>query len=244
MAALNAHTKPAQLSRFEDHHVPLHAGKVVPPQFGDSAKYTGTDIGCFGLDGSPRRHCQRPTDSFRKRSGYFRWCDSAHRNEEAPHKLQRVQGHDLYLRLRQDPSFWFPGQSGKKARAPCVPPFCPPCNLLAKAQAPRSPLHLAPGTTVPSLPGNTRVDRTAQRPSAIGSPPNSDTGPHDPSPAPYFHPNFPPSQSGLTRGAPEIPIHGHQSPLSRRDRPTLSPNPSQTFPILAVRCRPKSSNPH
>jgi hypothetical protein len=52
MAALSAQTKPAQLPRFEDNRVPVYAGKVVPPRFGDPAQYTGSDIRCFGLDGS------------------------------------------------------------------------------------------------------------------------------------------------------------------------------------------------
>src|SRR5215470_10832570 len=51
--------------------------------------------------------------------------------------------------------------------------------------------------------------------------------PHDRARAPYFHPHFPPSQSGLTRGVPEISMHGHQSPLSL---PPTSHSLPESFP--------------
>ena len=52
VAALYGQLTPGRLPRFEDYRVPVYAGKMARPDFGDPAQYTGTDIRCFGLDGS------------------------------------------------------------------------------------------------------------------------------------------------------------------------------------------------
>src|SRR5215469_4102898 len=108
--------------------------------------------------------------------------------------------------------FWPIGK--ESTRLSCVPSFCPPRYPLSKTHAPRSPLLLAQHDCA----------RTAQEHSCSshGSPPLSywlatefrHWTPHDRPRARHFHLHCSPSQSGPTRGVPEIPIQPHQSPLS------------------------------
>ena len=127
------------------------------------------------------------------------------------------------------------------ARSGCVPPFCPPRN---PPHALRSLRHLAPYDCALTAREHS-CSSHGSAPPAIGSSPHSRTG-HLMTgralaisiPTAHRRRATPP---GVCLRSPLTDTNL----LSRfRHRPVLSPNPSQTISIPAVRPRPKPSNPH
>jgi hypothetical protein len=120
-----------------------------------------------------------------------------------------------------------------------------PSVLYATRYRKRDLLSTSPNTKVPSLPGKTRTDRTAQPLSALGSPPNSGTRHLMTGCALAISI---PTARRPRAVPPEVCLRSpftHTYRLSHfRHRPLLSPNPSPTVSRRAVRPHPKSSNSH